>query len=146
MKANQPTQQIGNDPTTTNNNKETNNMATTTTCPKCLGTGKYNVPLKDGSIGNCFTCKGTGTKRVNTNPMSQAQINLIRSLYKEVKGYMSERDRDILVEMMQEHIRITNGELCDVDGNPRYGYGLVTVSWASAKIDELKKLKARYVR
>lgn len=146
MKANQPTQQIGNDPTTTNNNKETNNMATTTTCPKCLGTGKYNVPLKDGSIGNCFACKGTGTKRVNTNPMSQAQINLIRSLYKEVKGYMSERDRDILVEMMQEHIRITNGELCGYEGVPFTGYELLTVSWASAKIDELKQLKARYVR
>lgn len=126
MKANQPTQQIGNDPTTTNNNKETNNMATTTTCPKCLGTGKYNIPLKDGSIGNCFTCKGTGVKKVNTNPMSKAQVGKIRSLYKQLEEFLTKEEQTELISIMRAHIAGTQQQ---------------TVAWGSAKIDELINLQ-----
>ena len=126
MKANQPTHQIGNDPTTTNNNKETNNMATTTTCQKCLGTGKYNVPLKDGSIGKCFACKGTGMKAINTNPMSEAQVKFIRSLFKQLQEFLTQEEQDEIISIMRAHIAGTQKQ---------------TVAWASAKIDELKKLQ-----
>jgi len=107
MKANQPTPEIGNDLTTTNNNKETINMANNQpTCPKCLGTGKYNVPLKDGSIGNCFTCKGTGFKKVNTNPMSEAQVNLIRNLFKELQQVLAKDEKNEIIKIMTAHIAV----------------------------------------
>lgn len=127
MKANQPTPEIGNDLTTTNNNKETINMATNQpTCPKCLGTGNYNVPLKDGSIGKCFTCKGTGTKQSQNRAMTEAQIKLIRSLYKEAQGFMTKEQQSNLENKMVAHI---NGEQKQ------------TVQWASNAIDKLFEIK-----
>lgn len=127
MKAFQPNQQIGNDQTTNNNQKETINMATNqTTCQKCLGTGKYNVPLKDGSIGKCFACKGTGIKAINTNPMSEAQVKFIRSLFKQLQEFLTQEEQDEIISIMRAHIAGTQKQ---------------TVAWASAKIDELKKLQ-----
>lgn len=96
-------------------------------CEKCSGTGVYNVPLKDGSIGKCFTCKGTGTKKVNTKPMSKAQENLIRNLYKEVMQFMNEDQKNNLINKMTKHI---NGEQQQ------------TIQWASAAIDKLLAIKA----
>jgi len=126
MKAKKPTPEIGNDLTTTTNNKETINMAPNQPiCPKCLGTGKYNVPLKDGSIGQCFTCKGTGIKKANTNPMSEAQVKFIRSLFKQVGEFLTEEERNEIITIMKAHIAGTQTQ---------------TVTWASAVIDKLKSL------
>lgn len=109
-----------------NNKKEANTMATNeTTCPKCFGTGKYNVPLKDGSIGKCFACKGTGIKAINTNPMSEAQIKFIRNLFAEAKEFMTEDEQKNLIEKMRKHIS---------------GEQQQTISWASAAIDKLKQI------
>ena len=99
-----------------------------TNCPKCSGTGLYNVPLKDGSIGKCFACKGTGTKQSSTRPMSEAQIKFIRDLFREVKEFMTEDQINNLVNAMKAHI----------DGTE-----VRSTKWASAAIDKLKDIKSK---
>lgn len=112
----------------TNNKKEATNMATNAnTCPKCSGTGVYNVPLKDGSIGKCFTCKGTGTKQSQSRAMTEPQIKLIRDLFAEAKQFMTQKQIDNLVNAMLAH---------------KSGAHTKSVQWASAAIDKLKEIKA----
>jgi hypothetical protein len=113
--------------TNTNNKKEATTMAPNT-CQKCSGTGLYNVPLKDGSIGKCFTCKGTGTKQSSTRLMSDAQIKFIRDLFKQVKEHMTEDEINNIVKAMRGHI----------DGTE-----IKSITWASAAIDKLKLIKAK---
>jgi uncharacterized Zn finger protein (UPF0148 family) len=112
--------------TNTNNNKKEATMAPNT-CPKCSGTGLYNVPLKDGSIGKCFACKGTGTKQSSTRLMSDAQIKFIRDLFKQVKEHMTEDEINNLVNAMRGHIDGTEAK---------------SITWASTAIDKLKAIKA----
>jgi hypothetical protein len=113
---------------TTNNKKEATNMATNAnTCPKCSGTGVYNVPLKDGSIGKCFTCKGTGTKQPQNRAMTEAQIKFIRDLFAEAKQFMTQEQIDNLVNAMLAH---------------KSGAHTKSIQWASAAIDKLKEIKA----
>lgn len=133
MKAIQPKEEViviiedGFDTETNNNKKEAITMATnSTTCPKCSGTGIYNVPLKDGSIGKCFACKGTGTKQSSTRPMTEAQVKFIRNLFAEAKEFMTEDQQNNLIEKMRKHIS---------------GEQQQTLSWASAAIDKLKEIK-----
>jgi len=113
--------------TNTNNKKEATTMAPNT-CQKCSGTGLYNVPLKDGSIGKCFACKGTGTKQSSNKAMSTAQIDFIRDLFKQVKEHMTETQIDNLVNSMRGHIA---------------GTELKSMTWASTAIDHLKAIKAK---
>jgi len=110
-------------------NKEASNTMSTNTnpCMKCLGTGKYNVPLKDGSIGNCFACKGTGTKMVNDKNMTDKQVKFIRDLFRDVKQFMTEDQINNLVKAMQAHINGTETK---------------SIKWASSAIDKLKTIKA----
>lgn len=129
MKANQPTETViiiedGFD-TNTNKSKEDTNM-NQQQCSKCNGTGKYHTPLKDGSIGNCFACKGTG--KTTFEPMTEAQIKFIRDLFKQVVNKMSEEKANNLVSIMKAHI---NGEK------------IQSKRWASAAIDQLKAIKAK---
>ncbi len=134
MKAIQPKEEViviiedGFDTETNNNNKkEATTMATnSTTCPKCSGTGIYNVPLKDGSIGKCFPCKGTGINQSSTRPMSEAQIKLIRSLFAEAQGFMTKEQQNNLTNKMVAHIN---------------GSQKQTSKWASAAIDKLFEIK-----
>lgn len=134
MKANEPNEEIiiiddGFDDQTNNNNNKKEDVTMTTdanTCPKCSGTGKYHTPLKDGSIGKCFACKGTGTKQVNTRPMTEAQIKFIRSLFNQVREFMSEEKANNLIAIMKAHI---SGEKTQ------------TVTWASEAIDKLKEIQ-----
>jgi hypothetical protein len=107
-------------------NKKEATMAPNT-CPKCSGTGLYNVPLKDGSIGKCFACKGTGTKQSSTRLMSDAQIKFIRDLFKQVKEHMTEDEINNLVNAMRGHIDGTEAK---------------SITWASTAIDKLKAIKA----
>lgn len=133
MKATQREEQItiiedGFNHQTTNNKKEATNMATNAnTCPKCSGTGVYNVPLKDGSIGKCFTCKGTGTKQPQNRAMTEAQIKFIRDLFAEAKQFMTQEQIDNLVNAMLAH---------------KSGAHTKSIQWASAAIDKLKEIKA----
>ncbi len=113
--------------TNTNNKKEATTMAPNT-CQKCSGTGLYNVPLKDGSIGKCFACKGTGTKQSSNKTMSKAQIDFIRDLFKQVKEHMTETQVDNLINSMRGHIA---------------GTELKSMTWASTAIDQLKAIKAK---
>lgn len=108
-------------------NKKEATMAPNT-CPKCSGTGLYNVPLKDGSIGKCFACKGTGTKQSSTRLMSDAQIKFIRDLFKQVKEHMTEDEINNLVNAMRGHIDGTEAK---------------SITWASAAIDKLKAIKVK---
>lgn len=133
MKAIQPKEEViviiedGFDDQTNNNKKEVATMATnSTTCPKCSGTGIYDKPLKDGSIGKCFACKGTGVKQVKTYTMSEAQIKLIRNLFKEAQGFMTEDQQNNLTNKMVAHIN---------------GSQKQTSKWASAAIDKLFEIK-----
>lgn len=134
MKAIQPKEEViviiedGFDTETNNNNKkEATTMATnSTTCPKCSGTGIYNVPLKDGSIGKCFPCKGTGINQSSIRPMTEAQVKLIRSLFAETKGFMTEDQQNNLTNKMVAHIN---------------GSQKQTSKWASAAIDKLFEIK-----
>ena len=129
MKANQPKEDViviiedGFDSNTNNVHKEDNNM-TNQACQKCSGTGKYHTPLKDGSIGKCFACKGTGTTKVD--PMTEAQIKFIRDLFKQVVDKMSKEKADNLVRIMKAHIA---------------GEEIQSKRWASAAIDQLKAIK-----
>jgi hypothetical protein len=107
-------------------NKKEATMAPNT-CQKCSGTGLYNVPLKDGSIGKCFACKGTGTKQSSTRLMSDAQIKFIRDLFKQVKEHMTEDEINNLVNAMRGHIDGTEAK---------------SITWASTAIDKLKAIKA----
>ena len=134
MKAIQPKEEViviiedGFDHQTNNNKKEATNMATNAnTCPKCSGTGVYNVPLKDGSIGKCFTCKGTGTKQPQNRAMTEAQIKFIRDLFAEAKQFMTQEQIDNLVNAMLAH---------------KSGAHTKSIQWASAAIDKLKEIKA----
>jgi hypothetical protein len=119
MKAQTPDQNIS------NNNKETK-MASTP-CPKCLGTGKYNVPLKDGSIGNCFACKGTGIKAVNDKPASDAQIKYICDLFGVCGWKMTEDQKKNLINAVSNHIN---------------GIETKSMTWGCAAIEKLKAIKA----
>ena len=110
----------------TNNNKEANTMAPNT-CTKCSGTGKYHTPLKDGSIGKCFACKGTGTKTVSNKDMTDKQVKFIRDLFKQVRQFMTEDQINNLVNAMQAHIN---------------GTEVRSTTWASSAIDKLKTIKA----
>ena len=113
---------------TTNNKKEATNMATNAnTCPKCSGTGAYNVRLKDGSIGKCFACKGTGTKEPYARAMTEAQVKFIRDLFAEAKQFMTQEQIDNLVNTMLAH---------------KSGAHVKSIQWASAAIDKLKAIKA----
>jgi hypothetical protein len=113
---------------TTNNKKEATNMATNAnTCPKCSGTGAYNVRLKDGSIGKCFACKGTGTKEPYARAMTEAQVKFIRELFAEAKQFMTQEQIDNLVKAMLAH---------------KSGAHVKSIQWASAAIDKLKAIKA----
>jgi hypothetical protein len=133
VKAIQPKEEViviiedGFDTPINNNKKEATTMAPNT-CQKCSGTGLYNVPLKDGSIGKCFTCKGTGTKQSSTRSMSEPQIKFIRDLFKQVKEHMTEDEINNLVKAMRGHI----------DGTE-----IKSITWASAAIDKLKLIKAK---
>ena len=132
MKAIQPKEEViiiedGFDTETNNNKKEATTMATnSTTCPKCSGTGIYNVPLKDGSIGKCFPCKGTGVKQSSTRPMTEAQIKLIRNLFAEVEQFMTKDQKSNLIKKMTAHINDSEKQ---------------TSKWASAAIDKLFEIK-----
>jgi hypothetical protein len=107
-------------------NKKEATMAPNT-CPKCSGTGLYNVPLKDGSIGKCFACKGTGTKQPQNRAMTEAQIKFIRDLFAEAKQFMTQEQIDNLVNAMLAH---------------KSGAHTKSIQWASAAIDKLKEIKA----
>lgn len=132
MKAIQPKEEViiiedGFDTENNNNKKEATTMATnSTTCPKCSGTGIYNVPLKDGSIGKCFPCKGTGINQSSTRPMTEAQVKLIRNLFAEAEQFMTEDQKSNLIKKMTAHIN---------------GSQKQTSKWASAAIDKLFEIK-----
>jgi hypothetical protein len=82
--------------------------------------------LKDGSIGNCFACKGTGKTKME--PMTEAQIKFIRDLFKQVKQFMAEYDEAKLISDMKAHIA---------------GEQIQSKRWASVAIDDLKAIKAK---
>jgi hypothetical protein len=106
-------------------NKKEATMAPNT-CPKCSGTGMYNIALKDGSFGKCFACKGSGTKQSNTRPMTEKQVKFIRDLFREVKEHMTEDQINNLVKAMRGHIDGTETK---------------SITWASAAIDKLKSIQ-----
>lgn len=92
-----------------------------TNCTKCNGTGKYDKPLKDGSVGACFTCKGAG--KVKANIMTEKQVKYIGSLFAQVRAAMPQDKQDSLIKIMKAHLS---------------GEKVQTTKWASAAIEALK--------
>lgn len=98
----------------------------TVSCKRCAGTGMYTKPLKDGSIGKCFSCQGAGVKQVDIYPMTKAQIAYIRTLYSEVMNFLTQKEDQVLVDKMCKHISGEQQQSC---------------SWASAAIEKLLSMK-----
>lgn len=102
----------------TNTNKGENMSKVQETCPRCKGTGKYQG--KEDS--KCFKCDGN--KVVFYNPMSQAQIGLIRILFKKARPAMSVDKQENLISIMEKHIS---------------GAEVKSTAWASLAINKLKE-------
>lgn len=101
----------------TNTNKGENMSKIQETCPRCKGTGKY----QDKEDSKCFKC--SGKKVVFYDPMSKAQIGLIRILFKEARPAMSVDKQENLISIMNKHTS---------------GIEIKSTAWASWAIDTLK--------
>ena len=95
------------------------------TCPRCKGTGLY-LP-KEGA--KCFKCNGQ--KVVMYNKMTDKQIGMIRSLFKQVREAMTVDEQQSLITKMNKH---------------NNGTKICSTVWANKAIEKLMKYQPKPVR